>query len=159
MADINPKLLDHFLNPRNVGTLDHPDGHGQAYNPVNHYLTELDLRITDDTIIDAKFKSFGCVVTIAAASASTLAVKGKKVTDILNTPDPIKTLENSILHELDTIPEENWHCLPTAVQVILTALLDNATKQHNQQRQRQITTLLNTLQASVIQRLALPNTK
>ena len=71
MTELNQKLLDHFLNPRNIGEIDKPDGYGRAVNPVNEYFTDISIRVKNVIIDDVKFKTYGRVVTIAAASALT----------------------------------------------------------------------------------------
>jgi len=70
-------------------------------------------------IQDIKFKTFGCTVTIASASALTNIVKGKTLEDVLNSGDSLKKLLELLRMELGDIPEKNWHCPPTAIQTLL----------------------------------------
>ena len=83
MADIgySKKVLDHFMNPRNVGTIEGADGYGRVGNPVCGDLMEMYIKVKDEVITDIKFKTFGCGAAIArgrdatsggAGSASTL---------------------------------------------------------------------------------------
>lgn len=124
MSDFNQKLLDHFLNPRNVGVIENPDGFGRAVNPINQYLTDIYIRVNEGYIIDIKFKTFGCVVTIAAASALTTSVKGKSIQEIIDKTNPLQNLFALLQQEFGNVPEENWHCPPTAIQAFLIALSD-----------------------------------
>lgn len=124
MSEPNFKLLEHFHNPRNVGLIENVDGFGRGENPINGYLTDIYIKVENGQIKDIKFKTFGCTVTIAAASALTEAVKGKTLEEIVGSSDPIKTLMALIKRELGEIPEKNWHCPPTAIQTLLTAIHD-----------------------------------
>ena len=124
MSEPNFKLLDHFTNPRNVGLIENADGFGSAKNPINGYQTDIYIKVEDGQIKDIKFKTFGCTVTIVAASALTEVVKGKSLTDLIDIDNPIENLMNLNEEILGPIPEKNWHCLPTAVQTLLIAVHD-----------------------------------
>jgi len=124
MSEPNFKLLDHFTNPRNVGSIENADGFGSAKNPINGYQTDIYIKVEDGQIKDIKFKTFGCTVTIATTSALTEAVKGKSLTDLIDGDNPIENLMNLIEEILGPIPEKNWHCSPTAVQTLLSAIHD-----------------------------------
>jgi nitrogen fixation NifU-like protein len=124
MTELDQKLLDHFLNPRNVGAIENPDGFGRALNPVNQYVTDIYIRMRDGIFSDVKFKTFGCVVTIAAASALTSCVKGKSITEIIDNTSPLQNLLALLQQELGSVPDENWHCPPTAIQAFLIAIAD-----------------------------------
>ena len=142
MTELDEKLLNHFLNPRNIGDIDKPDGYGRAVNPVNEYFTDIYLRVKNGIIDDVKFKTFGCVVTIAAASALTEIVKGKSVDEIIDTKDTVHNLLRSIHNELGAVPEKNWHCPPVAVQALLNALVDYYQKMNDQQHVLRLEKLL-----------------
>jgi len=75
--DYSETLLDHFLNPRNIGEMDAPDAMVQVGDAECGDAIRLSLRIRDERIVDAKFKAFGCGSAIASASALTELVKGK----------------------------------------------------------------------------------
>jgi len=122
MAEPNFKLLEHFHNPRNVGLIDNADGYGRVVNPINGYLTDIYIKVENGQIKDIKFKTMGCTVTIASASALTEAVKGKTLEEIIGNSDPIETLMELIREKLGDIPDKNWHCPPTAVQTLLSAI-------------------------------------
>jgi len=122
MSEPNLKILEHFHNPRNVGSIENADGFGRAENAINGYITDIYIKVEDGQIKDIKFKTFGCTVTIASASALTEAVKGKTLEDIVSCSNPVKALMTLITGELGEIPEKNWHCPPTAVHTLLNAI-------------------------------------
>jgi nitrogen fixation NifU-like protein len=124
MPDQDQKLLEHFRNPKNVGIIENSDGYGRVENPVNGYITDMYIKIENDRIADIKFKTFGCVVTIASASALSESVKNKKLQDIINTNNTIENLIENIKNDLGEIPDKNWHCPPTAIQALLITILD-----------------------------------
>ncbi len=124
MSESDQKLLEHFRNPRNVGIIENADGYGRGENPVNGYLTDMYIKIENGRIKDIKFKTFGCVVTIASASALSEVVKGKTFDEILDGGDPFEMLMGLIKRDLGEVPEKNWHCLPTAILTLLMTLSD-----------------------------------
>jgi nitrogen fixation NifU-like protein len=138
MPELDQKLLDHFLNPRNAGEIENPDGYGRAINPVNQYFTDIYLRVKEGRIDDVKFKTFGCVVTIAAASALTEIIKGKSFDEILESKNPLQELLKSIHKELGAVPEKNWHCPPAAIQALLNAFSDYFQRNKDETRLHQL---------------------
>lgn len=142
MSDTNPKLLDHFQNPRNVGIIENADGYARVENPINGYMTDIYIRVENGRIEDVKFKTFGCVVTIASASALSEVVKGKTLDEIVDGRDPIETLMQLIKKELGDIPEKNWHCPPTAIQVLLSAISDYYRKNKDEKKVKKIEKIL-----------------
>ncbi len=68
-------LLDHFRNPRNAGALRNPDGVGEAENPVCGDLARISIRVDDGRVIEARFQTYGCGPSIAAASVGTELVR------------------------------------------------------------------------------------
>ena len=124
MSGYNQKLLNHFIHPENVGIIEQPDGYAQVKNPVNGYITEIYLKIRDDQIQEIKFKTLGCVVTIASGSALTTNVHHAQLSTLLEKPKPTEQLTKSIIDELQEIPKTSWHCPPTAVLALYTALYE-----------------------------------
>jgi len=124
MSEPNFKLLDHFHNPRNIGVIDNPDGFGRGINPINGYLTDIYIKVENERIKDIKFKTSGCVVSVTSASALTEAMKGKSLEEIVDGSNNAKALIDLIKEKLGEIPEKNWHCPPTAVLTLLTAICD-----------------------------------
>ena len=120
------KVLDHYQNPRNVGSLDKEDedvGTGLVGAPECGDVMKLQLRISDDGIIeDAKFKTFGCGSAIASSSLATEWVKGKSVDEALE----IKNTD--IVKEL-ALPPVKIHCSVLAEDAIKQAIEDYKSKQ------------------------------
>ena len=77
------KVMDHFMNPRNMGEIEDPSGVGEVGNPACGDVMRLYLKIEDGTIIDAKFKTFGCGAAIASSSMTTELIKGKSIDEAL----------------------------------------------------------------------------
>lgn len=147
MSDTNPKLLEHFQNPRNVGIIENADGYARVENPVNGYLTDIYINIENGRIKDVKFKTFGCVVTIASASALSEEVKGKTLNEIVDGSDPLESLMELIKRELGEIPEKNWHCPPTAIQTLLTAISYYYKKKKEEEKVKKIEKALSDLKS------------
>jgi nitrogen fixation NifU-like protein len=146
MTELDQKLLDHFLNPRNVGEINHPDGYGRAINPINQYFTDIYLKVRDGIITEITFKTFGCVVTIAAASALTEIVKGKSIENIIDKKNALHELLSSITQELGAVPEKNWHCPPAAVHALLNAFSDYYQKRKEDIKVKQLNIVQEELQ-------------
>jgi len=125
------KVIEHFTNPQNIGQIEHPEGMGSITNPICGDITELYLRIKDGVIQDAKFKSFGCAVTIASASVFTQKIRGKEISELLsgNDDEVIKQLVGLIESELGELPEPKLHCPPATAQAFLEAILGYYGKQ------------------------------
>ena len=73
------KVMDHFLNPRNMGELEDANAVGDVGNPACGDMMRLYLKIEDGTIVDAKFKTFGCGAAIATSSMATELIKGQPI--------------------------------------------------------------------------------
>jgi len=118
------KVIEHFQSPRNVGLIENPEGIGIIENPVCGDVTEIYLRIREGIIEDAKFKSFGCAVTIASASVFTERIKGKKILELISgsEEETIKKLVGLIEGELGELPGAKLHCPPATVQAFLEAI-------------------------------------
>ena len=120
------KVLDHADNPRNVGTLDKSDpnvGTGLVGAPACGDVMRLQIKVdpTTDTIIDAKFKTFGCGSAIAASSLATEWIKGKSI-------DEAEALKNSAIVEELNLPPVKIHCSVLAEDAIKSAIADYRAK-------------------------------
>src|SRR5439155_25949427 len=120
------KVIDHYENPRNVGTLDKEDpsvGTGLVGAPACGDVMRLQIKVSDDGVIqDAKFKTFGCGSAIASSSLATEWLKGKTV-------DEANTIKNvDIVNEL-SLPPVKIHCSVLAEDAIKSAIDDYKTKQ------------------------------
>ena len=85
MAQIgySKKVMEHFMNPRNVGVIENPDGYGQVGNPVCGDLMEIFITVKEDKIDDIKFRTFGCGSAIAVSSMVTEMAKGKTLDEAM----------------------------------------------------------------------------
>lgn len=134
MSRINDKLLEYFLNPRNVGIIEKPDGYARVENPVNGYTTDIYLRVEKDRIQDIKFKTLGCTATIASASVLTESVKGGNLDDIVDGGKTLEKLMGLVGEKLGNIPKNSWHCPPTAIQALIAAIFDYYEKTKNEKK-------------------------
>ena len=120
------KVLDHYENPRNVGTLDKDDasvGTGMVGAPACGDVMKLQIKVNDDGIIeDAKFKTYGCGSAIASSSLLTEWVKGQ-------TLDKVEQIKNSDIAEELALPPVKIHCSVLAEDAIKAALADYQGKQ------------------------------
>ena len=116
------KVMDHFMNPRNVGEIDGADGVGEVGNPACGDMMRLYLKIHEGKVVDAKFRTFGCGAAIASSSMLTEMIKGKTV-------DEAREITNHAVAEaLDGLPAVKIHCSVMAEQAVKSALDDYAKK-------------------------------
>lgn len=120
------KVLDHYENPRNVGTLDKNDptvGTGMVGAPACGDVMKLQIKVNDSGIIeDAKFKTYGCGSAIASSSLVTEWLKGK-------TLDEAQAIKNSEIAEELALPPVKIHCSVLAEDAIKSAIADLKAKQ------------------------------
>ncbi len=120
------KVIDHYENPRNVGTLDKSDdsvGTGLVGAPACGDVMRLQIKVNDEGVIeDAKFKTFGCGSAIASSSLATEWLKGKSV-------DEAETIKNSMIAEELNLPPVKIHCSVLAEDAIKSAIVDFRNKQ------------------------------
>ena len=112
------KLMEHFMNPRNVGVIENPDGYGKVGSPSCGDMMEIFLKIEDKVIIDAKFRTFGCASAIASSSVTTEMILDKTVEEAL------QLTNKSIAETLDGLPAAKVHCSVLAEEVIKAAIED-----------------------------------
>jgi len=110
------KVMEHFKNPRNVGEMEDPDGVGRIGDPVCGDVLELYIKVNDGTIVDAKFKTFGCAAAIATSSMVTEMVKGKSVEEAL------KISNKAVVEALDGLPPAKVHCSVLAEDALKAAI-------------------------------------
>lgn len=123
MADMyNDKVMDHFMNPRNVGELENPDGEGKYGSPVCGDMMKVSIKVEDDKIVDAKFKTFGCGSAIASSSVATDMIIGMNIEEVLNITN------KQIVDELGGLPAAKIHCSVLADHAIKLAIYDYAQK-------------------------------
>ncbi len=119
------KVVDHFENPRNVGAFDKTDaavGTGLVGAPACGDVMQLQIKVTDGVIEDAKFKTFGCGSAIASSSVVTEWIKGK-------TLDEARTIRNTDIATHLALPPVKIHCSVLAEDAIRAAIKDFQSKQ------------------------------
>lgn len=112
------KVMEHFRNPRNVGEIENPDGIGHVGNPICGDIMELYIKVEDEKIVDAKFKTFGCGAAIATSSMVTELVKGKTIDEAL------KVSNRAVAEALGGLPPIKMHCSVLAEQALRSAIDD-----------------------------------
>lgn len=117
------KVMEHFANPHNVGEIPDADGIGEIGNAKCGDIMKMYLKIENDSIVDVKFKTYGCASAIATSSMATDLIKGKPVSDAL------KLTNQAVVEALDGLPSVKIHCSVLAEQAIKAALADYYTRQ------------------------------
>lgn len=116
------KVMDHFSNPRNVGEIENADGIGQVGNAKCGDIMKMYLKIEDNVIVDAKFKTYGCGSAIASSSMATEMIIGKTIDEVL------KVTNRAVADALDGLPPVKMHCSVLAEEAIKLALQNYAEK-------------------------------
>ncbi|MCH5153958.1 MAG: Fe-S cluster assembly scaffold protein NifU [Clostridiales bacterium] len=118
MALYSEKVMDHFRNPRNVGTLDDADGVGEVGNARCGDIMKIYIKVKDGIIADVKFNTFGCGSAIASSSMATEMIKGKPITEAL------ELTNKAVVEALEGLPAHKLHCSVLAEQAIRAAIKD-----------------------------------
>ena len=118
MALYSEKVMDHFMNPRNVGCIEEADGIGEIGNAKCGDIMKIYLKIENDIIVDAKFETFGCGSAIASSSMATELIIGKPVAKAL------ELTNKAVVEALDGLPAHKVHCSVLAEEAIKSALKD-----------------------------------
>lgn len=114
----NEKVMDHFMNPRNVGEMKDATCVGEVGNAKCGDIMRMYLKIENDIITDAMFKTFGCAAAIATSSMATELIKGKTIDEALTFTNKV------VVEELGGLPPAKIHCSVLAEEAIKTALVD-----------------------------------
>ena len=118
MALYSEKVMDHFMHPRNVGTIDDASGVGEVGNAKCGDIMKIYLKIENDIIKDVKFETFGCGSAIASSSMATEMIKGKSIHEAL------ELTNKAVAEALDGLPAHKMHCSVLAEEAIKNALKD-----------------------------------
>jgi len=119
------KVMDHFMNPRNVGVIEDRDGYGKVGNPVCGDVMEIFIKVEENVITDIKFRTFGCGSAIATSSMATEMALGKSVEEALD------ITRNDVAKELDGLPPQKMHCSNLAADALHKAIVDYMEKKGN----------------------------
>ena len=117
------KVMDHFANPRNVGEIKNADGIGEVGNATCGDIMRISLKIENDVIVDAKFKTFGCGAAVATSSMATEMIIGKTVDEAL------QLTNRAVMEALDGLPPVKIHCSVLAEEAVQAAITDYKNKQ------------------------------
>jgi len=120
--DYTDAVLDHFMNPRNMGEIENASGVGTVGNAACGDIMKLFLKIENDVITDVKFKTFGCGAAIATSSVSTELALGKNIKEAL------ELTNNDIVQQLGGLPKSKIHCSLLAKKALHAALWDYSQK-------------------------------
>ena len=118
MALYSEKVMDHFRNPRNVGSIENADGVGEVGNAKCGDIMKIYLKIDGDVISDAKFETFGCGSAIASSSMATELIKGKTIDEAL------AVTNKQVVEALGGLPAYKLHCSVLAEESIKSAVKD-----------------------------------
>ena len=118
MALYSEKVMDHFRHPRNVGVIEDADGVGEVGNAKCGDIMKMYLKIEGDTVVDAKFETFGCGSAIASSSMATELIIGKPLGEVA------KLTNKAVAEALDGLPAYKMHCSVLAEEAIQSALED-----------------------------------
>lgn len=120
------KVMDHFMHPRNVGEIPDANGIGNVGNPLCGDVMRMYIKVENDIIVDAKFKTFGCGAAISTSSMVTEMVKGKSIEEAL------KISNKAVAEALGGLPPIKLHCSVLAEEALRSALADYYKKQGKQ---------------------------
>ena len=118
MALYTDTVMDHFMNPRNVGEIENPSGVGEVGNAKCGDIMKMYLDIKDGVIQDVKFETFGCGSAIASSSMATEMIKGKTVEEALAISN------KDVVDALGGLPAHKLHCNVLAEEAIKSAVKD-----------------------------------
>ena len=118
MEKYSEKVMDHFMNPRNVGEIKDADGIGEVGNPRCGDIMKMYIKVKDEKISDIKFLTFGCGAAVATSSMVTELVKGKTLEEAL------KITNKEVAKSLDGLPPLKMHCSNLAQEAIKAAVED-----------------------------------
>ncbi len=122
MGMYNDKVMDHFMHPHNAGDMENPDAVGNHGSPVCGDMMEIAIKVENNVIIDANFKTFGCGSAIASSSVATDMIIGKTLEEAL------AYTNKSFIDELGGLPAPKVHCSVLAEEAVKNAIYNYAQK-------------------------------
>lgn len=120
----NENVMEVFRNPKNVGEIENADGTGTVGNASCGDIMQISLKIENDIIVDAKFKTFGCAAAIATSSTATEMIKG------LTLEEALKVTNKAVVEKLGGLPAQKLHCSVLAEEAIKKAIEDYMAKKN-----------------------------
>jgi nitrogen fixation NifU-like protein len=122
MPMYSDKVMDHFMNPRNVGEIKDADGVGEEGNPVCGDMMTFYIKVKDNRLEDVKFQTFGCGAAVAVSSMVSEMAKGKTL------EEAVKITPSLVAQELEGLPKNKYHCSNLGAQALRKAIRDYARK-------------------------------
>ncbi len=122
MPVYSEKVMEHFMNPRNVGEIEDADGIGEEGNPVCGDMMTFYIKVKDNRLDDVKFKTFGCGAAIAVSSMVSEMAKGKTLDEAM------KITPRLVADELEGLPKNKFHCSNLGAQALNKAIQDYLSK-------------------------------
>ena len=116
------KVMQYFMDPKNVGEIENPDGVGEVGNPVCGDMMRITIRVEDGRIADVKFKTLGCAAAIATSSITTEMAKGKTLEEAMT------ITRDMVAKELGGLPPNKMHCSNLAAEGVHRAIEDYRSK-------------------------------
>lgn len=123
MPIYSDKVMDHFMNPRNVGEMKDADGIGEVGNPVCGDMMTFHIKVKDNRLKDVKFKTFGCGAAIAVSSIVSEMAMGRSLEEAR------KITPALVAKELEGLPKNKYHCSNLGAQALNKAIDDYLSKQ------------------------------
>jgi nitrogen fixation NifU-like protein len=117
------QVMEAFKNPQNVGEIENPDGFGKVGNETCGDIMQITLRIENDVMVDAKFKTFGCAAAVVTSSTATQMVIGMTVEEAYQLTNKV------VVEKLGGLPVQKIHCSVLAEEAIKAAIEDYRAKQ------------------------------
>ncbi|MDL2206303.1 Fe-S cluster assembly scaffold protein NifU [Eubacteriales bacterium OttesenSCG-928-N13] len=112
------QVMDHFMNPRNVGEIENASGTGTVGNAKCGDIMKIDIKVENGVIVDVKFKTFGCGAAIATSSRATEMVLGKTIDEAL------QVTNKQVAESLGGLPQVKMHCSILAEEALQKAIMD-----------------------------------
>jgi len=122
MPMYSEKVMDHFMNPRNVGEIKDADGIGEEGNPICGDMMTFYIKVKDNRLEDVKFQTFGCGAAVAVSSMVSEMAKGKTLEEALEITPSL------VAQELEGLPKNKYHCSNLGAQALRKAIRDYAQK-------------------------------
>ena len=117
------QVMDHFMNPRNVGEIEDASGVGTVGNAKCGDIMRIYIKVENDVIVDVKFKTFGCGAAVATSSKATEMVKGKTIDEAL------QITNKAVMEALGGLPPVKVHCSVLAEEALHAAIQDYRDRQ------------------------------